>query len=245
VRSKGCCSAVLSRAAAAAAALTLLVNCVLDRGHHSAEAALGAVPPQQRLGNISTPQQVAWGASRVHGEFVALAAVADTAANIQVLPARLCCTTLSGASYLAIMHWPSLHALLYGTCFGQTATVADLVGCSTTAKTQTIVVVRQQHICPWCLGLTGLQYNMQHGVSERSPDVGPCDYCVQVSAVIRGSPTEVLRALMDPHSATTILGPALEVEVLDSSPGRQVRGGKACVLAEQAGSRHSAKGRPQ
>lgn len=40
--------------------------------------------------------------------------------------------------------------------------------------------------------------------------------------MIRGSPTEVLRALMDPHSATTILGPALEVEVLDSSPGRQV-----------------------
>lgn len=35
---------------------------------------------------------------------------------------------------------------------------------------------------------------------------------VQVSAVIRGSPTEVLRVLMDPHSATTILGPALEVQ---------------------------------
>lgn len=60
--------------------------------------------------------------------------------------------------------------------------------------------------------------------------------CLQVSAVIRGSPTEVLRVLMDPHSATTILGPALEVEVLDSSPGRQVGGwvggcrGGRCVL---------------
>jgi hypothetical protein len=64
---------------------------------------------------------------------------------------------------------------------------------------------------------------------------------VQVSAVIRGSPTEVLRALMDPHSATTILGPALEVEVLDSSPGRQVRGRKACDLAERAGIRHPAQ----
>jgi hypothetical protein len=40
--------------------------------------------------------------------------------------------------------------------------------------------------------------------------------------VIHGSPTEVLRVLMDPQSATTILGPALEVEVLDSTPGRQV-----------------------
>ena len=45
---------------------------------------------------------------------------------------------------------------------------------------------------------------------------------LQVSAVIRGSPTEVLRVLMDPHSATTILGPALEVEVLDSTRGEQV-----------------------
>jgi hypothetical protein len=46
---------------------------------------------------------------------------------------------------------------------------------------------------------------------------------MQVSAVIRGSPGDVLRALLDPGSATTILGPALEVEVLESTPGRQVR----------------------
>jgi hypothetical protein len=44
----------------------------------------------------------------------------------------------------------------------------------------------------------------------------------QVSAVIRGTPGDVLRALLDPGSATTILGPALEVEVLESTPGRQV-----------------------
>uniref|UniRef100_A0A383VGR2 Protein ENHANCED DISEASE RESISTANCE 2 C-terminal domain-containing protein n=1 Tax=Tetradesmus obliquus TaxID=3088 RepID=A0A383VGR2_TETOB len=43
-----------------------------------------------------------------------------------------------------------------------------------------------------------------------------------VSAVIRGPPGDVLRALLDPGSATTILGPALEVEVLESTPGRQV-----------------------
>eukprot|EP00879_Flechtneria_rotunda_P012839 GHRR01013405.1.p1 GENE.GHRR01013405.1~~GHRR01013405.1.p1 ORF type:complete len:701 (+),score=275.86 GHRR01013405.1:195-2297(+) len=43
-----------------------------------------------------------------------------------------------------------------------------------------------------------------------------------VSATIRGHPADVLRALLDPASATTILGPALEVEVLDSSPTRQV-----------------------
>lgn len=52
---------------------------------------------------------------------------------------------------------------------------------------------------------------------------------LQVSAVIRGSPTEVLRVLMDPHSATTILGPALEVEVLDSSPGKQVGAALRCA----------------
>jgi hypothetical protein len=40
--------------------------------------------------------------------------------------------------------------------------------------------------------------------------------------VIRGTPGDVLRALLDPGSATTILGPALEVEVLESTPGRQV-----------------------
>lgn len=44
----------------------------------------------------------------------------------------------------------------------------------------------------------------------------------KVSAVIRGSPAEVLRVLMDPHAPTSILGPALEVEVLDSSTGKQV-----------------------
>eukprot|EP00878_Enallax_costatus_P008828 GHUV01009228.1.p1 GENE.GHUV01009228.1~~GHUV01009228.1.p1 ORF type:complete len:613 (+),score=153.59 GHUV01009228.1:207-2045(+) len=43
-----------------------------------------------------------------------------------------------------------------------------------------------------------------------------------VSAVVRGSPTDVLRALLDPCSSTTILGPALEAEVLESTPGRQV-----------------------
>jgi hypothetical protein len=49
-----------------------------------------------------------------------------------------------------------------------------------------------------------------------------------VSAVIRGNPSDVLRALLDPGSATTILGPALEVEVLESIPGRQVRQNCLC-----------------
>lgn len=54
-------------------------------------------------------------------------------------------------------------------------------------------------------------------------DVQAC--LLQVSAVIRGAPVDVLRALLDPGSATTILGPALEVEIMESTPGRQV--GKA------------------
>lgn len=53
---------------------------------------------------------------------------------------------------------------------------------------------------------------------------------LQVSAVIRGPPGDVLRALLDPGSATTILGPALEVEVLESTPGRQVRGSNGAFL---------------
>ncbi len=45
----------------------------------------------------------------------------------------------------------------------------------------------------------------------------------QVSAVVRGRPSEALRVLMDPASSTTILGPAREVEVMESRPGQQVR----------------------
>jgi hypothetical protein len=41
--------------------------------------------------------------------------------------------------------------------------------------------------------------------------------------VVRGRPSEALRVLMDPASATTILGPAREVEVMESSRGKQVR----------------------
>ena len=44
----------------------------------------------------------------------------------------------------------------------------------------------------------------------------------KVSAIVRGRPSEALRALMDPASPTTILGPAREVEVMDSAPGKQV-----------------------
>lgn len=43
-----------------------------------------------------------------------------------------------------------------------------------------------------------------------------------VSAVVRGKPIEALRVLMDPGSSTTILGPAREVEVMESSHGEQV-----------------------
>lgn len=39
---------------------------------------------------------------------------------------------------------------------------------------------------------------------------------------MRGRPSEALHALMDPASSTTILGPAREVEIMDSSPGKQV-----------------------
>eukprot|EP00775_Hariotina_reticulata_P012049 gene12049-12191_t len=52
-----------------------------------------------------------------------------------------------------------------------------------------------------------------------------------VSAVVRGTPLEVLKVLLDPDSATTILGPALEVEVLDSSPAKQVH---ACTGRHRA-----------
>lgn len=45
----------------------------------------------------------------------------------------------------------------------------------------------------------------------------------QVSAVVRGTPLECLRVLLNPHdSTTTILGPATEVEVLESEQARQV-----------------------
>jgi hypothetical protein len=43
-----------------------------------------------------------------------------------------------------------------------------------------------------------------------------------VSAVVRGRPSEALRALMDPASSTTVLGPAREVEIIESTPGKQV-----------------------
>jgi hypothetical protein len=69
----------------------------------------------------------------------------------------------------------------------------------------------QQHLAQWAAD------------TSVSPHL-PCSVgCMQVSAVIRGNPSVVLRALLDPGSATTILGPALEVEVLESTPGRQVR----------------------
>lgn len=60
--------------------------------------------------------------------------------------------------------------------------------------------------------------------------MSPAMSCPQVSAVVRGSPPEVLRALLDPMSSTTILGPALEAEVLESTPGRQVRGSVLGVI---------------
>jgi hypothetical protein len=40
--------------------------------------------------------------------------------------------------------------------------------------------------------------------------------------VVNGSPVEVLRILLDPDSSTSILGPASEVEVLQSEHGQQV-----------------------
>ncbi len=43
-----------------------------------------------------------------------------------------------------------------------------------------------------------------------------------VSAVVRAPPSQCLRVLMDPASQTSILGPATEVEVIESQHGRQV-----------------------
>lgn len=43
-----------------------------------------------------------------------------------------------------------------------------------------------------------------------------------MSAVVNGNQLEVLKAMLDPASTTTILGPASEVEVLDSSTSRHV-----------------------
>ena len=40
--------------------------------------------------------------------------------------------------------------------------------------------------------------------------------------MVNGSPVEVVRALLDPGSSTSILGPASEVEVLQSEHGQQV-----------------------
>jgi hypothetical protein len=48
----------------------------------------------------------------------------------------------------------------------------------------------------------------------------------QVSAVVRGRPTDALRVLIDPASSTTILGPAREVEVMESAGGKQARVGE-------------------
>ncbi|KAI8464875.1 MAG: hypothetical protein J3K34DRAFT_525819 [Monoraphidium minutum] len=51
---------------------------------------------------------------------------------------------------------------------------------------------------------------------------GPDGDEYMVSAVVRGRPSEALRVLLDPASATTILGPAREVEVLEAGGrGRQ------------------------
>ncbi|KAF6263208.1 hypothetical protein COO60DRAFT_1635423 [Scenedesmus sp. NREL 46B-D3] len=63
-------------------------------------------------------------------------------------------------------------------------------------------------------------YHHQGKDSSTASGKGGEEY--MVSAVIRGGPADVLRALLDPGSATTILGPALELEVLESTPGRQV-----------------------
>jgi hypothetical protein len=68
--------------------------------------------------------------------------------------------------------------------------------------------------------------------SSASAGGGAPEY--MVSAVARGSPTDVLSVLMHPQSATTILGPALEVEVLDNAPGRQVRGAHAWRVCDAA-----------
>lgn len=47
------------------------------------------------------------------------------------------------------------------------------------------------------------------------------------SSIVRGSPTECVNVLMNPASNTTILGPASEIEILESTEDRQV-GGQPC-----------------
>ncbi|KAF8072532.1 EDR2L [Scenedesmus sp. PABB004] len=76
---------------------------------------------------------------------------------------------------------------------------------------------------PGGCGQRWVPYRHSNGLSVyQHMGTGSADNEYMVTAIVRGTPGDVLRALLDPGSATSILGPALEVEVLESSPGRQV-----------------------